>query len=89
MRAKAALARGDGNAAQRFAEAAVTAQNGLPYMEPPYWYVPVDQTLGAILLKKGDAPAAAAAGCRRCSGSRAAIPPPRAARTSASPSRRA
>lgn len=61
VRAKAALARGDGNAAQRFAEAAVTAQNGLPYMEPPYWYVPVDQTLGAILLKKGDAPAAAAA----------------------------
>jgi len=66
VRAKAAMARGDSAAAQRFAEAAVKAQNELPYMEPPYWYVPVDQTLGAILLKNGDAPAAAAAFKEAC-----------------------
>src|SRR2546429_688893 len=35
-------------------EAAVTIQDTLPYMEPPYWYYPVRQTLGAVLLLKGD-----------------------------------
>jgi tetratricopeptide (TPR) repeat protein len=66
VRAKAAMARGDREAARRFAEAAVKAQDDLPYMEPPFWYVPVDQTLGAILLKNGDARAAAAAFKQAC-----------------------
>ncbi len=66
VRAKAAMARGDRDAARRFAEAAVKAQNALPYMEPPFWYAPVDQTLGAILLRNGDARAAAAAFKQAC-----------------------
>ena len=36
-------------------EAAVAIQDKLPYMEPPYWYYPVRQTLGAVLLLKGNA----------------------------------
>lgn len=66
VRAKAAMARGDQESARKLAESAVKAQNELPYMEPPYWYVPVDQTLGAILLKGGDAQAAAAAFKQAC-----------------------
>lgn len=66
VRAKAAMARGDHDAARRFAEAAVKAQDELPYMEPPFWYVPVNQTLGAILLRNGDARAAAAAFKQAC-----------------------
>ncbi len=31
-------------------EAAVTAQDALPYMEPPFWYYPTRQSLGAALL---------------------------------------
>jgi tetratricopeptide (TPR) repeat protein len=34
-------------------EAAVQAQDKLPYMEPPYWYYPVRQSLGAALLRTG------------------------------------
>ena len=29
------------------------AQDTIPYMEPPYWYYPVRQSLGAALLKTG------------------------------------
>jgi tetratricopeptide (TPR) repeat protein len=36
-------------------EEAVKAQDALPYMEPPFWYYPVRQTLGAALLESGDA----------------------------------
>jgi tetratricopeptide (TPR) repeat protein len=32
---------------------AATLQDGLPYMEPPYWYYPVRQSLGAALLEAG------------------------------------
>ncbi|WP_229208213.1 lipopolysaccharide assembly protein LapB [Duganella sp. Root198D2] len=32
---------------------AVAAQDALPYTEPPYWYYPVRQSLGAALLKAG------------------------------------
>ena len=38
--------------------AAVALQDGIPYMEPPYWYYPVRQTLGAVLLQQ-DKPAEA------------------------------
>jgi hypothetical protein len=36
-------------------EAAVTAEDSLPYMEPPYWFFPVRQVLGAALLGLGRA----------------------------------
>ena len=38
---------------------AVALQDALPYMEPPYWYYPVRQTLAAVLLEAGQ-PAQAA-----------------------------
>lgn len=34
---------------------AVAVQDTLPYMEPPYWYYPVRQSLGAALLAAGQA----------------------------------
>jgi tetratricopeptide (TPR) repeat protein len=37
-----------------FSEAAAT-QDRLPYMEPPFWYYPVHQSLGAALLAQGKA----------------------------------
>jgi tetratricopeptide (TPR) repeat protein len=39
-------------AIERFSQAA-TLQAELPYMEPPYWYYPVRQSLGAVLLQAG------------------------------------
>jgi tetratricopeptide (TPR) repeat protein len=47
-------------AAALFAEAA-TIQDRLPYMEPPYWYYPVHQSLGAALMAQGRAVEAQAA----------------------------
>lgn len=35
--------------------AAAMIQDGLPYMEPPYWYYPVRQTLAAVQLAAGRA----------------------------------
>jgi tetratricopeptide (TPR) repeat protein len=32
---------------------AATIQDNLPYLEPPYWYYPVKQSLGAALLQTG------------------------------------
>jgi tetratricopeptide (TPR) repeat protein len=37
---------------------AITVQDSLPYMEPPYWYYPVRQSLGAALLRAGQPDAA-------------------------------
>lgn len=55
MRARIAQATNDLDVAVRNLEAAVTLQDALlPYMEPPYWYYPVRQTLGAVLLLKGN-----------------------------------
>ena len=34
-------------------ERAVNAQDTLPYTEPPFWYYPTRQSLGAALLKAG------------------------------------
>jgi len=39
-------------AALQFAQA-VEIQDRLPYMEPPFWYYPVHQSLGAALLQQG------------------------------------
>lgn len=50
---RAAQAAGDhAGAARLFAEAAA-AQDTLPYMEPPYWYYPIHQSLGGALLAQG------------------------------------
>ena len=61
VRARVDQARGDYEAAAGKLEQAVAIQNGLPYTEPPYWYYPVEQTLGAVLLQSGDADGAARA----------------------------
>ena len=58
LRARIAQAGNDLDGAIRSLEAAVAIQDTLPYMEPPYWYYPLRQTLGALLLLKGDAQAA-------------------------------
>jgi tetratricopeptide (TPR) repeat protein len=50
-----AQASGDhARAASLFSEAA-ESQDKLPYMEPPFWYYPVHQSLGASLLSQGKA----------------------------------
>jgi len=35
--------------------AAVEEQDKMPYMEPPFWFYSARQTLGAALLRAGDA----------------------------------
>ena len=46
-------ARGDTSAAVKAYEDAVFVQDSLPYTEPPHWYYPVRQSLGAALLRAG------------------------------------
>jgi len=58
VRARIAQNSKDLDGAIRELQAAVALQDTLPYMEPPYWYYPVRQTLGAMLLLKGDNQAA-------------------------------
>jgi tetratricopeptide (TPR) repeat protein len=48
-----AQARGDRSAAIAAFERAANIQDRLPYMEPPYWYYPVRQSLAAALLQAG------------------------------------
>jgi tetratricopeptide (TPR) repeat protein len=48
-----AAAQGDFDTAVAELEAAVAIQDSLPYIEPPAWYYPSRQTLGAILLEAG------------------------------------
>ena len=48
-----AQAKGDLPAAIAAFERAAVLQEGLAYMEPPYWYYPVRQSLGAALLTAG------------------------------------
>jgi tetratricopeptide (TPR) repeat protein len=50
-----AAARGETGAALAALERAVVAQDALVYMEPPPWYFPVRQALGAVLLAAGRA----------------------------------
>ncbi|CAN5134123.1 hypothetical protein BH10PSE12_BH10PSE12_12790 [soil metagenome] len=63
-----AVARGRFAFAQgRYAEAAthyraaIALEGGIPYQEPPYWYFPVSQALGAALLRVGKPQDASAA----------------------------
>jgi len=57
--ARAAQAKGDPAESITYFQAAAGVQDSLPYMEPPYWYYPVRQSLGAALLKAGRAKEAA------------------------------
>lgn len=61
VRAQIARAEGDLTEAATGLEEAAVVQSGLAYSEPPYWYYPVDQTLGAVLLQQGDADGAMSA----------------------------
>ncbi|MEF2549897.1 hypothetical protein VQ042_00760 [Aurantimonas sp. A2-1-M11] len=59
--ARVAQSEGDhGRAAGLFAEVAAM-QDQIPYMEPPFWYYPLHQSLGAALLEQGKAAEAEAA----------------------------
>ncbi len=55
LAARMAQARGDLTAAAAAFERAAARQDGLNYMEPPYWYYPIRQSLGAVLLAAGKA----------------------------------
>ena len=51
--ARVAEARGELDAAAQAYEAAIAIEDSLAYMEPPYWYYPVRQSLGALRLRQG------------------------------------
>lgn len=51
--ARLADARGDLAGAATLLAQAVAIEDGLAYTEPPYWYYPVRQSLGAVLLRQG------------------------------------
>lgn len=53
--ARAAQAEGDLPTARAALEKAVAIEDRLAYTEPPFWYYPVRQTLGAVLLQMGEA----------------------------------
>jgi tetratricopeptide (TPR) repeat protein len=61
VEARIAQARRDYAAAERQLAEAIRLQDGMSYMEPPFWYYPVRQTLGAVLLQQGRADEAVAA----------------------------
>ena len=60
MLGRIAQQKGYANTAIDEFQRAVTLQDGVPYMEPPFWYYPVRQSLGAALLTAGRAEEAAA-----------------------------
>ncbi|HLQ90979.1 MAG TPA: tetratricopeptide repeat protein [Xanthobacteraceae bacterium] len=53
IEARIAQARGNLIAAIALFGAAASLQDALPYMEPPYWYYPVRQSLAAVLMQAG------------------------------------
>jgi tetratricopeptide (TPR) repeat protein len=55
MRGRMAYARGDFAAAAEHYRRAQAIEGTIPYQEPPYWYYPVGQSLGAALLAGGKA----------------------------------
>jgi tetratricopeptide (TPR) repeat protein len=50
--------KGDLDGAAKAYEQAVAAEDTLSYTEPPYWYYPVRQSLGAVRLRQGQLDAA-------------------------------
>ncbi|MGH8478961.1 MAG: tetratricopeptide repeat protein [Gammaproteobacteria bacterium] len=61
LEGRIAQARGDLAAARTAFDEAVAVQDRLAYAEPPNWYYPVRQSLGAVLLATGDLDGAEAA----------------------------
>ena len=55
LSARLAQARGQSDQATQLLRTAIQAQDGIPYDEPPAWFYPVRESLGALLLKQGDA----------------------------------
>src|SRR5215831_17225401 len=53
IEARIAQRQGDKVAAIERFERAAALQDGLPYMEPPYWYYPVRQSLAVALMQAG------------------------------------
>jgi len=51
--ARAAQAEGNNPEAVELWKKAAETEDTIPYMEPPFWYYPVRQSLGAALLKEG------------------------------------
>ena len=51
--ARLADAQGNLDAAARAYEDAIFIEDSLAYMEPPYWYYPVRQSLGSVRLRQG------------------------------------
>jgi len=53
VQGRIAQAQGDHKTAIESFEQAAALQDSLPYMEPPYWYYPVRQSLAAAFLQAG------------------------------------
>ena len=53
-RGRFAMARGNYREAVRLYREAAVQEGKIPYMEPPFWYYPVNQSLGAALYKAGN-----------------------------------
>lgn len=53
LQVRLAQAEGKTDEALALMDKAVELQGSIPYTEPPYWYYPVQQTQGAILLQAG------------------------------------
>jgi tetratricopeptide (TPR) repeat protein len=53
VQARIAQAQGDPDKAIAEFRTAAELESRLPYMEPPFWYYPVQQSLGAALLQAG------------------------------------
>jgi tetratricopeptide (TPR) repeat protein len=51
--ARLADAQGDLPAAAKAYEEAIAVEDTLAYMEPPYWYYPIRQSLGSVYLRQG------------------------------------
>lgn len=56
--ARLADAQGDLDGAAKAYEEAVAIEDALAYMEPPYWYYPIRQSLGSVYLRQGKLDAA-------------------------------
>jgi tetratricopeptide (TPR) repeat protein len=52
--AKIATAKHDYESAIKLLEKAVAVEDTLDYIEPPDWYLPIQESLGGVLLAKGD-----------------------------------
>ena len=54
VEARIAQAQGNLHEAEHHLESAIELEDTIAYMEPPYWYYPVRQTLGAVRLEAWD-----------------------------------